>query len=59
MQQLEYISIFCESAVTSNTSLSDALFLDTHPGKAAEMTDSLAEVVRLAYERISKTYGHQ
>lgn len=44
--------------MTNNMSLNE-LCLDTHPGKAAEMTDSLAEEVQLAYERISITYGHQ
>lgn len=45
--------------MTNNMSLWDELCLDTHPGKAAEVTDSLAEEVQLAYERISLTYGHQ
>lgn len=45
--------------MTNNMSLLDELCLDTHPGKAVEMTDSLAEEVQLAYERISITYGHQ
>lgn len=39
--------------------LVDELCLDTGPGKAAQMTDSLAEGVQLAYERISITYGHR
>jgi len=39
-------------------SLLNELCLDTHPGKTEEMTDSLAEEVQLAYERISMTYGH-
>lgn len=45
--------------MTNNMSLWDELCLDIHPGKAAEVMDSLAEEVQLAYERISLTYGHQ